>query len=180
MADSFDVFMNMQFALLWLIRSQDSSGSNDGHCCDCVAAVINAGVVAVDSASFVQCPASAVAPPTCRHATLRFTAVRDSRTKSPPSTAAITGNASTGNAKPGISPWITDSRTRSVAVTWAGNPTTGISTQITSSGISATRHAWSGFPTRSGNVAGAGNFPGYDWSRSVYYIIYYIFILCYM
>jgi len=130
----------------------------------CCAATDNVGLIIINSASIVQCPASAVAPPltatTCWDATLWFTAVRDSRTKSTPSAAFLTRNASPGNAKPGIPAWITNARTGLVAATWAGNATTGIPTGITSPGISAARYAGTRLSTRSTDVTNARHVTG--------------------
>jgi len=138
----------------------------------CFTAADNIGVITVASASFIQCPASTVAPPhgpsTRRYATLWLTTVRDSRTKSTSSATFITGNASAGDAKPRISPGITIARTGLVATTWAGNSTSGISARIASPGISAARSAGTGISTGSGNIADAGHVADYDGSRSVF------------
>jgi len=130
----------------------------------CFAATDNIGLIIINSASLVQCPASTVAPPltttTCWDAALWFATVRDSRTKSTPSTTFLTRNASSGNAKPGISPWITNAWTGLVAATWAGNAPAGIPTRITSPGISATWHARTRISTRSRDVTNARHITG--------------------
>jgi len=137
--------------------------------CLSVTAAVDIGVVIGDSAPAVQHPASNAATPLAaaarRHADLRSTAVRYSRTKSPPSATFLTRNASARNAKPRISPRITDARTRPVAITGAGNTTARIPTGFTSSGISATWYAGTGISTGSRNGADAGHVAGYYWSR---------------